>query len=350
MPKKQSFSPKTNAPLAIFATILVVAGIVASAWFSSHKPSTPPSVLEKKGQAPAPINKDDASFDLFLENESSITILWLDGKSERLSKDDFRKRYPQVDTPLVGVSAANGAPTTFVSKADAVTSGEMDPSGAYVAHLGQSKSDGAGTIEISENNTVSESIVLRDKTSRPLKDPTIIGWTSPREMVVSVVATGTRYAYTVDRDGRIDPLAYLPDEVIFQDVRCGRLWYSTGVLGQGLESVPTGPSDFISVLGEQTKLIVHDEKRTLGSFVCAVEGVAYRMDDGESFYLSYAGGPPTQPLGKRTPLAVVGDGQVVMRENFDIVLFDVATGQIQKLMDVPEGEVKVFAVPKLFDL
>ncbi len=353
MPKKPSFSSKTNVPLLIFATVLVVAGIVASAWFSSHKPSTDtPSVASSTPALVVPADQELTTYDLLLRNESSVTLLRLDGTHDRLTAEDFAKRYP-ARLPLQGASAANGSPVTFPSATAQPSSGNSDPSGSYIAHLGTAKDDGASTIDISENNTVTQSVVLRDSVGRALKDAMILGWSDPRTVIVSVVATSTRYAYAVSRDGSSAPLAPLPDNLVYQSIQCGRLWFATGVLGQGLESVPTGPSDLISVTGPAAtdiKKIAHDDTRLFSSLVCGPQGVAYRMDDGQSYYLSFAGGAPAQELGKRTPLAIVGDGKIIMRDNYDLVLFDLSAKEATKLMALPEGEVEVFAVPKTLDL
>jgi len=350
MPKKQSLSPKTNAPLAIFATILVVAGIVASAWFSSHKTTTTQNATSTTPVVDVVPNKDLSTNDILLQNETSITVLHLDGKSERLSYDDFSGRY-KLGYPMHGVSVANGSPVVLSLKADALPSGSIDPSGAYVAHLGQPKEDGASTIEISENNTVSQSIVLRDSIGHPLKDALIIGWLSPRIVVASVVSTSSRYAYGFDRDGRVTQLASLPESLAYQSIQCGQLWYATAVLGQGLESAPTGPSDLYSVdaMGD-VKTIAHDDSRVFSSLVCGDAGIAYRLDNGEASYLPSEEEAKKVDLGKRTPLAILSDGRILLRDNFELILLDLATQEVTELGSVPEGEVKAFVVPKVLDL
>jgi len=346
MPKR---AKKINtAPIAVFATILVVAGIATVAYFSSQKPAVTPQAAKatsEKAKAVEPAERT-ATSSLLLVNADAVTLLKLDGASERLSKDEFLKRLGSMKVAAEGSKAANGMLAYFNLPANAADKREafVSPERGYTARLGTPKSDNASVVEVSRGNETPQQIVLRDKKGRPVSEASVLGWFGPRTLALSAVATSSRWVFAADLNGSVRQVAPLPDNAIYSEARGGAVWYASALLGEGIELQPKAPSDLHRVSLDGTdQAVAHDDLRV---FLMAVpdggDHVMYATDDGQAFYLKIGDASSRMALGKRRPLLFMPDGRLVLRDGYDVILYDPATGQVKTLGALPEGEVNVF--------
>jgi len=340
--------------MVIFATVLVVVGIALAAYFSSQKFGGEPQPAAKP--APAQPSKPAAPAQptgpaILLQNADAVTVMRLDGTSERLAMSDFIQRVPDKGWPAEGSSAANGALAYFNPQKNAADKREiyLSPDRRYAAALGTPKSDNATVIQVTQGNEAPQSLVLRDKQGKPLADALILGWLTPRTLAVSAVISGSRWVYAADLDHGVRSLAPLPDNAVYLEARGGEVWYATAQLGEGIESTPKGPSELhrISVDGKDVT-VAHDALRVILVAVPDASGdLMYATDDGMAFYLKNGDESSRLALGKRRPLAYLPDGRLLLRDSYNVVSYDPASGEIKKLDALPEGEIKVFVSASL---
>ncbi len=350
--RRPNKASKTNVPMVIFATFLVVVGIALDAYFSSQKPpATPLQTTKATASQKTPATPLQATGPaLLLQNADAVTILGLDGKTQRLSLADFKSQVAEKYWPTEGSQAANGSVAYFLAAASSDSrQAFLNSDRSYTAALGIAKADGASVIEVAKGSDKAQQLVLRDKNGKPLSDASLLGWLDANSLVVSAVATTTRAAYTLNVDGNVRYLSALPDNVVYEEARAGAIWYATAQLGQGLESEPQGPSELHRVTADGADLKV--ARDALRVFLVAVPSGAdklmYMMDDGAAYYQTIGGQSSRTALGKRRPLAFLPDGRLALRDNYDVVAYDPANGQVSKLGALPEGEVKVFVAPAL---
>lgn len=282
---------------------------------------------------------------LLLINETAATLMSFSGKTERLTYEDFQARYATATLPAEGSQAANGAIAylhlPLTTSTGAVT---VSPDRKNTAQLGTPQRDGAAVILLSRHGAAPEKIVLRLPPNKPLKDATLLGWFDAQTMIAAARDAGDRFAYAVSLDGIARPLVKLPENLIYLQGRSGILWYATAEMGEGLETPPAGPSELHRIsLDGRDELVVREEKDVVLSAV-SVPGscVAYTTDANQSFCLIEGS---KIEVGKRRPLMFVGNRFLVLRDKFDLVLFDLQTSTSQKIGALPEGGVDVFVLP-----
>jgi hypothetical protein len=344
-PNKGGGSAK--APLAVFATVLVVCGIAGAAFLSSTKPA-PPQARPPETVTPAAADGVWPSGTAILLNSDSVTLVEPAGNATRLAAADFWEKAKPQRLPAEGSAAANGSGVFLLSPEQASGTREsyLSPDRRYVARLGEPKRDNAASIEVYQGRETPQSIVLRDRRGRALSSVYLLGWLGPRTLAAMAVATSTRGLYAIEINGAMRQIAQLPDDVVYAEARAGAVWYATAQLGEGLESAPTGPSEMrrITPAGEDT-LVSREESRV---FQIAVpdghDRVMYTLDDGQAF-LATIGQEEREQLGKLHPLGYLPDKKLLLREGFSLVAFDPETGESKSLADLPEGEVKVFVLP-----
>lgn len=335
-----------NKGLAVFATVLVVVGIALVAYMSSLKRETPKEVGSGKSEVATTATDTSA---ILLVNENAVTVMRLDGKTERMTFDQFDKASLGSQLPYEGSNAANGAKVLF--HLFRATSTQYSPDDSFAASLGTPKADGAAVLKIDarSEDISTRTIVLRQKNSRPLKEAMFHGWFDIQTTAVSAQVTSTRWIYAVDINGSLKPLTELPDNLAGITVRNGALWYTTATMGEGLESPPTGPSELhrVTVDGVDT-LVVRDVRQII---LTSVPGpgsrVAYTTDNGQSFALSVGNEQSRVAFGKQRPLLFLPNDRILLRDGYDLVLFDLLTGKTRKLGPLPEGAVNVFWAPSL---
>ncbi len=347
MGKRLKNLSKTNVPVLLFATFLVVGGIVGAAFMSSKQPGSPLNAITKAvTKSPEPAVGQVASGTLWLANTDAVTVLKFDGKSERLPWDKFIEKYPSKSWPAQGSSAASGASVDFISPENASGTGGsyVSPDRRYVARPGLPKSDGASVIDVVQGKENPQPIILRDRRGRALTEAMLAGWLTPRSLAVTAVATSSRWIYSADLNGSFVPLAPLPENAIYLEARAGAVWYATAVLGQGIETPPQGPSDLHRVTPDgKDEVVAHDDLRVFQIAVPDAKGsLMYMTDDGQAFFTRIGDISSRQALGKRRPLLILDDGRFILRDGFNVLVYDPATMESKDLGALPEGEIKVF--------
>lgn len=338
---------KSNPILAIFATVLVVSGIVAAAYFSSH-PANEPKNEPQSTQPETALATSTGS--LLLINSDSVTVI-AQGKTQRYSKQDFSRKFIISALPSEGSDSANGAKAYLNLKEGSGADAPLNQDLKTMARLGKPKTDGAPVIDLDQSGVTVSTLVLRDKAGKPLKDARLLGWLDGRTIAFTALASSTRAIYSISVDGVARLLAVLPEVTLNLDGRDGAVWYTTATQGEGLESQPRGPSELhrVSATGENRLLAAELNNVILEVLPYQDTGYAYVRDDGAAFFASNDGALK-RDLGKRKPLAFTADGSIVLREGFDLVLFDLATGSAQKIGTVPEGKVTAFYVLRLDEM
>lgn len=351
MPRPPS---KTNEGyLALFATVIVVCGIAAVAYVSSQNETGIPS--STSGTAAG--SQDDAqkmdrpAAALLLLNENAATVMDLYGKSERLEYREFENRYAGSDLPAEGSAAANGSPVYLHMPLAPTGTGFISPNRKTIATLGAPQTDGAGTVMLNRGPQPPDKIVLRLDKNKPLREVALWGWFDEMTIMASGMATSGRALFAVKTDGGVSRVADLPDNVILMQGRNKAFWYSTGEMGEGLESRPTGPAEFRRLTSDGVQeTVVRDEKLTFVSILPGPEDVVAFTDDSGQSYAMNIGQPESRvALGKRRPLVFLDKRFLVLRENFDLILFDLQMGSFGKIGPLPEGGVSVFVLPATID-
>ncbi|MBI5654432.1 hypothetical protein HZC53_02130 [Candidatus Uhrbacteria bacterium] len=346
MGKRLKNLSKTNVPVLLFATFLVVGGIVSAAYFSSQKADVAAQASKQGSVQNSTSQPQVASGTLWLANSDAVTVLKFDGTSERLSWDDFAKRFPSAVWPGQGSLAANGSAVSLLSPEQASGTRKIYPSPdrRYMANLGTPKSDNAAVIEVRQGRESPQTLVIRDRKGRAFSDTQFMGWLDNRTLALTAVATSSRWVYAVDLNNVMRPLAPLPDDAVYLEVRAGAVWYATAVLGEGIESPPMGPSDLHRITSNgQDVIVAQDDSRVFQIVVANDRGdFMYATDDGQAYYQKSGDTGSRKALSERRPLLILRDGRLVLREGFKVVLYDPATSLSRDLGDLPEGEVRVF--------
>lgn len=350
MRKRGSSADGPNKPLAVFATVLVVAGIAAVAYVASVRPgdrSVRPVVTEDgidRRDAPSSTEPVVA----FLRNETSVTLLRKDGTTERLSAEAFGERFPDVDEPWEGSLVSNGAPVRYAAATSAASGpGALSPDGASHVRIGTAQADGASVLLLQRASESERKLVLRDAKNQALRNASVAGWFDERTIMATAVPTSSRWAYAVGVDGRARALAPLPETIVSLFGRGGAVWYVTATPGEGLESPPKAPSELRRIGSDGSdQLVAKDELHVFLMVVSGPDGrFAFTTDDGKSAAALEDGTHVS--LGKRRPLVFLPDGRILLRDGFSLVLFDLRTGTTTPAGTVPEGNVEAYALPNL---
>lgn len=279
---------------------------------------------------------------LLLLNKETATILHLDGKEERLSLIQLKERFGTQATPRHGSNAANGGFVQYPQ--EGIASGAlMSPDGAYSAHLADPRADGATAIILRPVSGIERLLVLR-KGNEPLRDGAFAGWFDSHTMAIVAYTDAEKKLYAADLDGSVRAVATLPDTIVLSSMRAQSFWYMTAVQGAGIEVPPQGPSELhrVSVDGKDV-LMARDEKRVIFGLLADEQGrIVYSMDDGSSVLAGLNIPQGQLDLGKRRALGILPTGQLILREGFNISVFDPITGITERIGELPEGDVQVF--------
>lgn len=348
--KKVKAGGQANMPLAIFATVLVVAGIAGAAYLSYKQPK-PEAKPAPAAPAPAATSAEAArpSGTVVMANADSVVLVYPSGKTERLSTDAFWALDKADRLPAEGSNAANGSGAFLLSPEQASGTREtfLSPDRRYIARLGEPKRDNAAALEIVQGREAPQTIVLRDRRGKALTDTVLLGWIGPRTLAVLAVATSSRCLFAAELNGTLRQIAQVPDDIVYAEARGGAVWYATAQLGEGLESTPKGPSELHRVTSDgQDMLAARDDLRVFQVAVPDGKGhLMYTTDDGQSFYLTVGDEKTRLALGKRRPLGYFPDGNLLLRDGYGILSLDPEDGRSLEISAVPEGEVKAFVLP-----
>jgi hypothetical protein len=350
MSRRSRDSGGPNKPVAIFATILVVAGVAAVVAVSSEfRSATTPASLKNPTNAlqasqPGPY----ASGTILLVNDSAVTLMQLNATSERVTPEQFTARFKGAALPTEGVDAANGSKVSFHLPTDSTSSTArfLSPDRAREAQLVTTK-NGATAISIAQSSETPQTIVLRDAQGHALQDVSLLGWLTDSTFAVSGISTSTPAVTILSTDGDVRRSVSLPTSTLWAEVHGGEVWYATGVVGEGIESTPHGPSELhrISADGTDT-LAARDELHVFLTVIVGMNGqIAATTDDGQSFLLTVGDSTSRHVLGQLRPLLFLPDGELLVRDGFDMDVYDPTRQVSRKLGVVPEGEVNVFFLP-----
>jgi len=349
------------------ATCLIVIGVVVLFTLSSRRLSVPTSssaTSTKSELSSLAVSTDH----LVLLNENSVTLLDFKGQRERLSFEQFAQRIPVTSYPIEGVEVANGARAYFnlpysddrTQKTDSRrhTAELPTPDGVWIARLDTPKADGASTVRISAGSrsevktAESRHLVLRNSKGQPLKDARLVGWFNASELMVIGRVTSTLALFALDRnDGNLRFLKRLPDSLVWIEGRGVAVWYVVASLGEGLESPPRGPSELHRVSVDGTdKLMAREAQRV---FIGVIYGprqlFAYTLDDGQSYLTTDSAdsnlASARSELNQQRPLLFLPDGRLLLRQGFELTLYDSATQQRMKLGTLPEGHIEIYLNP-----
>ncbi len=242
---------------------------------------------------------------LLLLTDSSATLVDLNGSSTRMTRAEFDRRATG-ETRLASLEGANAA---------------------------------NGSVVTVKNNLPPAPLTLRIGSIR-LRDLRIHGWADAKTMYVTALKESVRAVFAVGTSGAVRELAPLPDNVLSIEVRRGALWYITANQGEGIETEPLPPSELHRVDLDGDHLVVKDDKRLILEGVPGPKGeVAVYFNDGKT---EISG----KDFGMRHPLVSLNDGRLVMRDGFDLILVDPATGETAKFGPLPEGSVEVYEMPR----
>gem|GEM_PF-1232353 len=342
---------KTNVPVLLFATFLVVVGILSVALLSSRKmePEVKPEQPASSAAATTSTTTIWTSGTILMVNADSVMVVDPSGRSERLARANFWSQAKSTKLPAEGSAAANSSNVYLLAPEQTSGTREtfLSPDRRYVARLGTPKADNAATLEIIQGHESPQIIVLRDRRGQALSDAALLGWLGPRTLAVMAVATSTRGLFAADLNGTLKQIAQLPDNIVYAEVRAGAVWYATAQLGEGLESAPQAPSELHRLTPDgQDTLAARDELQVFQVAVPDDKGhVMYTTDDGQSFYLAVGQNGTRKVLGKRRPLGYLPDGKLLLRDNLDLMVFDPESGASNQVTSLPEGEVRVFVIP-----
>lgn len=346
MPKADKKLQKAKKVLGVLAVLIVVGGVAVMGYLisSQKKPAlkSPESGAISKEPAPSKL-----PFSLIMPSDEAVTVLTPEGKTERLSYSEFNERYKDAALPLVGALAANGEVRYMRLPLTTSTAAlhHLSPDRKSEAWLAVAAKDGAGVIAIKTGNAKEEKMTLRSE-NKALTDALLLGWFDQNNLAVMAQANQAQSVYAVNLNGVIKKIWDLPENTIFFTAKGGYFWYATGVVGQGLESPPTGPSElFRLALNGTHESAVKDDKLTFVSVIPGLGGfLAMTMNDGNSYITQVGSGVAGIPMGKRRPLLFTRAGDLVARDGFDLVLMNSLSGKTTKLTTLPEGLVEVYVL------
>jgi len=346
MPRSRN-SGQSNASVAIFATILIIAGVVAVLAVSNEfkKATTPPSMRNAIPSSVTGGAGPYASGTLLLVNDSAMTLMRLDATSERVTADQFTARFAGAHLPTEGANVANGSKVYF-ALAGVTSTGSVSPDGARTVQLSVDKNN-TTALSVVRGNEKPQLIVLRDSSGHAFQNVSLLGWLTNNSIALAGAVGETSAVYAVSIDGAINVLAPMAPSALWGDARGGFAWYATAVMGEGIESSPHGPSELhrISPDGKDV-LVARDELRVFQSVIAGTDGVfAATTDDGKSFFQDAADVGTKVMLGALRPLLFLPGGDLVVRDGYDIALYNESTRTSRKLGTLPEGEVHVFFLP-----
>jgi hypothetical protein len=343
MPKAPVLPPSVQKATGIFATVLIVAGIVTVAYVSSDKSrNMVPSPSQTGG---APSSTEMTGPQIILKSDHAITVMSMNGQSERFETyEAFHAAHPNA-VQLNGADAATGAPVSFTTSTAAEGAhGLPAPRHHEFATLGDAQSDGAGTVSVTSENGESKRIVARFADGKPLRITSVTGWFDDETIAVLGTQDDARVLAALPLVGAATVVRKVEENVLFVYARSGYAWLMTGVSGAGLESPPSGPSDLIRVGKDGKELkVARDELRVISSVqMDSSNHIAYTTDDGQSFVLTVGDAASKAALGSRRPLQFLPDGRLLIRDKFDLAIFDPSTGGTTKIGSLPEGGIQLF--------
>ncbi|MFH1621392.1 MAG: hypothetical protein ABIB04_04905 [Patescibacteria group bacterium] len=350
MPKKKKIQLLDKVSLSFITTVIIVAGVAFAGYVYYGKKIPAINAPEATNLAGLSEESSELPFSLLMPNEFAVSILSPDRKMERLTFLEFNDKYKDESLPIYGVLAANGE-TRYLHlpiDATATASWYIAPDGMSSAWLDSPAKDEASIIEVKKGQAKEEKIVLRTSKNKPIKDAMLLGWFDEKTIVVVASVDQVKSVYAVNLNGVVRQVKELPENIIFYVVKSGYFWFATGTLGEGLESSPTGPSELYRVSSNGVfDLVARDEKNVFISMTADSSGnLGATMSDGNSFVMRIGSDGSRIDIGKRRPLLFTDNDKLIVRDGFDLLLMDCTSGDMSKIVSLPEGSVEIFVLNK----
>ncbi|MEO5927104.1 MAG: hypothetical protein ABIO72_00350 [Patescibacteria group bacterium] len=333
---------RPNGYLALFATFLVVGGVVFAAVLATPT-INPDSKVPNLPESPVTTATPTSTGGILVVDHSGAMLYQKEG-SRPLSWPDDVKLLGRALSQMEGVDAKTGEhvylTTGFVR---ATSTGIHSPDGRRALFPSPARADGTGSVEIRLGNE-KQTIVLRVG-SKGVKDVMPLGWWDAETIAVTGRVTSTRMIYAATLAGEVTPIAIIPDNAADFSFEAGSMWYVTLQPGAGLES-PPGPPSELHRLSRRDKDVVLATETThvISVFIPFISSAAYQTDAGDLTLLSNTDVTEI-PLGKGTPLAFIDATHLVIRRDGHLIKKDAITGLEETVLDmIPDGAA-VFVVP-----
>jgi len=337
--------PKSKGYLALFATILVVAGVVAVAYVAApQNPSKPPVALipeSPTSTAPGP------------------RLLIVDGLGARFVIDGKERpaKWPD-DTAILGTPLSTlegrdvltGEPAYLLPEFVRATSsaGLRSPDSRRSLYPAPARKDGAGAIEY-RYGTESRTYVLRLSNGKAVSNVVPIGWWDSDTMAATGYVTTSRIVFAITLTGETMPVATLPDTINAVRAEQNAVWYVAVQPGEGLESAPSPPSALHRVTQDgKDATVVEEPDRVILNYIDTLISpewfrVAYQTDDGHGVAISEHG--DRVPIGLGMPLAFLDDGRLLLLRGESLLVKDPSTGKEEQVANAPGDDGAVFILP-----
>lgn len=343
---------RTNFPLAIFATLLIVGGVVLVTYVASQTPSAP-SIASPALTAQHATSTSQAFLVVSAEGSRIVTG---DVSTPFHFPDDAAKLGAPLST-LEGVRVSSGERVVLDADAHVVLASDAlrSPDGRRTLAAAPFRKDGVGTVFVRYGKETQE-LVLRLPDGTPIRSAIPVGWWDERTAAVTGVVTSTRAVFAVSITGSIERVAFLPDEFDHLSIERGAAWYTTETPGPGLEAQPMPPATMERIGRDGAHTIVATENAGLIlSYVMNASGmVAYAiaLQDGGASRGAVVSDGNMQPVDG-VPLLVLKDGAMLLRrqngkEMSQIILVrvDGAEEVLSNLAGVP-SDAAVFALDEI---
>lgn len=305
---------KPNNFIAIFATFLVVGGIVAIAFVAA--PRLPVQVSPSGTSSTVPT-------DGYQTTTMPLSIV-----TDAQGADMLRSEAQRHDLPfwaIQGVDIQTGEPVSVDENFKRNTSGRLhSPDGKRVAYVLSPKTDGTGSLGI-KTKQIEQVLALRLKDGSGLHDAKILGWWDNQTVAFSALATSTRSLYVIDIQGIISEIAALPQyierlRVTSQDES---VHYVTVTPGQGIEQPDTPPSEIHAVSRGGDEVIVYENAAVIGNYAIGQQSFAYNIVDHNRIEWFEQGATGTLSFADAAPLMYLDDGSLVLRHGQFITAYNV---------------------------
>lgn len=333
-------STRPQGLLALFATFLVVAGVVFVAILASHD-SLDPNMGEPSPAMIAGLTEPTSTTRVLLVDADG-TRLFAGGEWTTLSWPDDLKRLGKSLSQLEGIDATTGERVYLENGfVRATSSGVHSPDGRRALRPSPARSDQAGSVEIWTGNS-HETIVLRAADGRGIRESMPIGWWDSETFAVAGRATSTRAIYAVSLSGTVSYVSALPDEAQAISMRDGNVWYVIAQPGEGLETPQAPPSELHRAARNGTDdVIAREDLQVIGPYAVRDLSSAYVTDDG-SITLITNGKMAETPLGNGIPLVFLDETHLVVRRDNGLIIKDTVTGLEEALAALGEEGALVF--------
>lgn len=337
MSKKQ-LDPVRQA-LPLIATLFVVVGIAAIVL------TRPQGGSDQPAENQPPVEMGPVTATVFQDGDV-IRVTQTQGTSSTARECTVPQgttRAASVDKNGIVISLTSGQNVRIgfdcMAKEGTLPEGVLNPSGSRSARMSDPRSDGGGTVTISDG-TNEETMTLRGPNARPFRDPLIIGWMDNQKIAVIAFQGDARHALMVESAGRVTQLKELPETATEFAARDGAFWYVTATPGPGIELGPRGPSEVRRVGMDGTEEVVsRNENDAIEAFMPGPDG-RFAYVGGGALYVGK--GTETKNVGTGRPLGWGEDGTALVVRNGQLVRIADDGAVVEVGIDIPDGVVSVW--------